>query len=823
MDSLYQDIRYAVRGLARSPGFTLVAVLCLGLGIGANTATFSVVNAALIRTLPVPEPERLVRLYTSEWSAHGVSDRLFGRSSYPDFVDLRARTGELFSGLAGYSGNSLRLGRGGEVEVVNGLFATGEYFSVLGVRPALGRFFLPEDDRAAGAGAVAVLSHAFWTRHFGADPAVLGTTVTLDRVPVTIVGVTPERFKGSTMERPADVYVPMSMIDATRPGSQRLRKRGSRWMDVVGRLRPGVTLDRARMAVSAVGRQLGDEYPQESANRAHTLTPAARLIGAAERQSPVLTAFAGLMAVTGLVLLIACANVANLMLARAARRGREIAIRLSLGAGRARVVRLLLVESVLLGALGGGVGLLLTLWGVELSALLPAMPLDLTPDASVLAFTALASIATGVAFGLAPALQATRPDIVGSLKEGGGQAGYRRSRLRNALVAVQMAFSVILLAATSLLLRSLLELHRANPGFDADRLLVVRPDVGSAGYPAAREREYNELLAERIAALPGVRAVAATQSSPLGGGRARRHVEVLGYQLAPNEDTEVPFATVGAGYFRAAGLPLVRGREFDARERPSPDGGERAPTAVVVNESFARHYWPGVAPDAVVGKRVRLWGAGGPTTEVVGVARDAKYFDVDEAPTPFFYMPASQSGSTQLALIVRTDGDPARSAGAVRALARSADPAVPVTVLTLAQIRWEALKPRQVGSIFLGVFGGLALLLASVGLYGVMSYVVSGRTREIGVRMALGARPADVRRLVVGEGLRVTLTGAAAGLALALAATAALSRVLYGVGPADPVTFLGVPLLLLTVAALASWLPARRAAAVAPSAALRSE
>ena len=820
METFLQDVRYALRGLSRTPGFTLVAVLCLGLGIGANTATFSVVNAALIRTLPVPEPERLVRLYTSEWSAHGVSDRLFGGSSYPDFADLRARTGDVFSGLAGYSGNSLRLRRGAEEEVVNGLFATGEYFAVLGVRPALGRFFTPEDDRAE-AGAVAVLSHAFWTRRFGADPSVLGATVTLDRVPVTIVGVAGERFKGSTMERPADVYVPMSMIDAARPGARRLRERSSRWMLIVGRLRPGVSRERAQTAVSAVGRQLGVEYPQESANRAYTLTPAARLLG--PREQRVLPTFAALMAVTGLVLLIACANVANLMLARASRRHREIAIRLSLGARRARVVRLLLVESVLLGALGGGVGLLLTLWGVELSALLPAMPLDLSPDATVLTFTALASVATGVAFGLAPALQGTRPDVVASLKEGGAGAGYRRSRLRTTLVGVQMALSVVLLAATSLLVRSLLEMQRATPGFDADRLLVVRPEVGAAGYPAARERDYNEQLGERIAAVPGVRAVATSQSTPLSGGRQRRHVEVVGYQAGPNEDTEVPFAVVGAGYFRAIGLPLVRGREFDARERPSSDGRDRAPTAVVVNETFARKYWPGVALDAVLGKQIRAWGRNGPTTEVVGVARDAMYFEVGEPPTPFFYLPASQSGGTSLTFLVRTDGDPARSAGTVRELARAADASVPVTVLTLAQIRWDVLKPRQVGSIFLGVFGGLALLLASVGLYGVMSYVVSGRTREIGVRLALGARDRDVLWLVVREGVRVTLAGATVGVALSLAASLALSRVVYGIGPTDPIAFLGVPLLLVAVAALASWLPARRAAGVQPSMALRNE
>jgi predicted permease len=827
LDNLLQDVRYAVRGLVRSPGFTAVTVLCLALGIGANTAVFSVLNAALIRTLPVPEPEQLVRLHTSQWSAHGVSDRLFGTSSYPDFVDLRERTSDVFAGLAAFAEYSVRVGDGGgsgggDSEPVAGLYVSGEYFPVLGVRPTLGRFLTTEDDRAQGAGSVAVLSHAFWTRRFGADSGVLGRTITVDRAPVTVVGVAGVQFKGTLMERPADIYLPMAALDALRPGSDRLRQRDSRWMDVVGRLRAGATIERAQAAVSAVGRQLGAEHPRESGNRVYTLSPAARLVGASEANAPVIPIFAGLLTVTGLVLLIACANVANLMLARAARRGREIAVRLSLGAGRGRVVRLLLVESLLLGAAGGGAALLLTLWSAELVALLPALPLDLTPDARVLAFTALTSLATGVIFGLAPALRSTRPDVVAALK-GGGESGYRRSRLRGALVAAQMALSLLLLAATSLLVRNLLTLQRADPGFEADELLVVRPDVSAADYPAAREREYNATLRERVAGVPGVRATAYARSVPLGGGRARRHVEVVGYQAAPNEDTEVPFNVVGPGYFRTIGLPIVRGREFDERERP-PAGRESGPTtAVVVNESFARHYWPGLPLEGVLGKRVWSGGDRATTAEVIGVARDAKYFDADEPARPFFYLPAEQSGSTVLALLVRTDGDAALPAGTVREVARSADAKVPTTVLTLAQIRWEKLAPRRVGSVFTGVFGALALLLASVGLFGVMSYVVAGRTREIGVRMALGARGRDVLWLMVREGVGIAATGAAIGLLLALAATAAASRVLYGVSLADPITFLGIPLLLTVVAALASWLPAHRAARVQPSVALRNE
>ena len=819
MTSLWQDLRYGLRMCAKNPGFTAVAVVALAVGIGANTTIFSFVNALLLRPpAGVAQPERVVAVYTSDFS----SGR-YGASSFPDYLDFRDQS-RAFEGLAAYQSMVANVSARGADEQVRGrgVFVTGNFFGVLGVRAARGRLLAPADDAQAGGSPVVVLSHGLWQRRFGGAPDTVGSTILLDGRPHTVVGVADESFKGLQLGEPApEFWVPMG----TGPAED-LAQRGSRGYDVVGRLKAGVTAEAAQTELRAIFARLAQAYPAtnlgtlERPNEPRPVAVVEQTLTGPVGRKNVWMISQLLLAVVGLVLLIACANVANLLLARASARRREIAIRLALGAGRWRLIRQLLTESTALALLGGALGLFIALWTADL---LPSFfspeetaVLDFSLDGRVLGFTLLLSIATGLLFGLAPALQATRADLVGALKDdtAGAPQGMSRFGLRGALVVAQVAISLVLVVSAGLFLRSLRNAMNFDPGFDSRNLLLA--SLETKGPELAREKGqqfYDELLG-RVRHLPGVKDVSLTRIVPVSGGGQRRGITIEGYEPRPGEDTELNTNVVGPDFFRTMGIPLVAGRTFDERDRRD------APGVVVVNEEFARRYYPG--QDAV-GKRLRT-DSEGPSLEIVGVARTARYRNLREQPLPFIYIPLSQEYQSGMTLLVRTEGDPLDAVSAVRAAAQGINKGVPLfNVTTMSQHVGAALASDRMIAVLLGIFGGVALLLAVVGIYGVMSYAVARRTHEIGVRMALGAQRSDILALVIRQGMAPVLVGGVLGLAAAFALTRVMEGLLFGVSATDPVTFAGVAMLLAGVALLACYIPARRAARVDPLLALRHE
>jgi predicted permease len=832
LETIWQDVRYGLRGLRRSPGFTAVVVTTLALGIGANGAIFSLANALLFRPLPVGQPDELVSIYTSDHSGP-----LHGGSSYPDYVDFRDRN-DLLSGLVAYMATPLdlgdeSLGPSGESERVFGEMVTGNYFSVLGVEPVLGRGFTQEEDRTPHP--VAVVSHGLWQRRFAGDPAVIGRSIRINGHRFTVVGVAPPRYPGLIRGLASDVWVPLTMHRQAMPGGMDLTSRGDRGLLVMGRLAPGATLEQARARFRAIAAALHESHREAWSNvfekaRVVTVEPesAARVFPAV--REPVVIFIALLMSVVGLVLLIACANVASLLLARAAARRRELAIRVALGAARARLVRQLVTESLLLSALGGAAGLLLAMWGTDLlHAMVPPLPfpvaLDLGLDWRVVGFTAGVSLATSLLFGLVPALAASRPDLVSALKDdAGGGSGWHRARLRKSFVAGQVALSLVLLIGSGLFLRSLRNASAIEVGFDPEDLVALSVDLSLQGYDEERGHAFHRQLIERVRALPGVTAASLAAELPLGFdgpmglSGTRRGITVEGYRAAEGEDTEVSTTTVGPDYFQTMKIPLVRGRGFSERDTRG------SPGVVVVNQAFARRYWPG---QEALGKRIQMGGgnnAGAPSLEVVGVVVDGKYATLGEEKRPFFYLPLYQDHSPRVTLVVRTEASPAAALAAARRAVRDLDRNLPIhAARTMSDHLAATLLPARMAAAVLGVFGLVALALAAMGLYGVVSFSVAQRTREIGMRMALGARRRDVLDLVIRQGMQLTLIGIAIGLAIAGAMTRMLSGLLYGVSAGDPLVFTAIALLLAAVAGLACYLPARRAARVDPMLALRHE
>lgn len=824
MQTLWQDLRYGCRMLLNSPGFTGLAVLALALGIGANSTIFSLVNALLLRPLPVERPEQLAAVYTSDFSSGD-----YGTSSYPDYLDFRDRN-QVFSGLVAYTVTPFSLNVDGANERAFGEVVSGNYFADLGIKMALGRGFLPEEDQTPGSHPVAVIGHKLWQGRFGGNPAIVGRSVTINGHAFTVVGVAEEKYFGLLRGLAAELWVPAMMMKQALPGSDNLVERGSRSFFVMGRLKPGVTLDQAQANFGSIAEQLFKEWPQRWNNirnepRRISLVPESEARVMPDVRTPVVIFMALLMAVVGLVLLIACANVANLLLARAAARRKEIAIRLALGAGRGRLIRQLLTESVLLAVLGGVGGLLLAMWGVELlMAFKPPVPIpleiDLGIDWRVLGFTFAVALLTGVLFGLAPALAASRPDLVASLKDEAGAVGARRGRgrLRGTFVIVQVALSLLLLICSGLFLRSLSNASSIDPGFDADNLLVMAMDLQLQGYNETTGRSFSNQLLDRVRALPGVESASITDALPLGLDSARRGISIEGYTAQPGESTEVNSAYVTPGYFETLRIPVMQGRAFDGQDRVG------APGAVMINEAFARRYWPG--QDAL-GKRIQR-GSGNnnnsPFLEVVGVVKDGKYATLGEEATPFFYLNLAQDYLSAPTLIVRTSGNPLTQLASVRNEIAGLDKSLPLfDVKTMRQHLGLALLPARLAGSVLGVFGLVALILAASGIYGVMAYSVAQRTREIGIRMALGARAVDVLKLVVRQGMTLVVIGVVIGLTGAVALTRMMTSLLYGVGATDPVTFIGVSALLASVALLACYLPARRATKVDPLVALRYE
>ncbi len=810
MEMVSHDLRYGWRLMLRRPGFTAVAVLTLGLGIGANVTIYSWIDALLLRPLGgVEGQDRLMVLAGTTRTRGDLS------WSWPNFVDLRNGRPDTVADLIASRVVALNLRTTGDPERVWGQIVSGNFFDALGVRPILGRTFLPDENRTPGTAPVAVFSHAYWRNHLAGDPAIIGRTVTLNGRAFTVVGIAPPTFHGSAAGLAFDVWVPMMMQTAVMPGN-RLAQRGNGWLQVMARLKPGVPVARAQRDVDVLAARLAAAYPDD-AGRGARLYPLWKAPGTASAM--MLPVLAVLMGVVGVVLIIVCANVANLLLARAVGRQRETAVRLALGASRARLVQQLLTESLLLAIAGGAVGAVLATWTAGiLTAFLPPTRLPLAVDASVrgpvLAFAALVTLGCALVFGLAPALQGSTTRLVVALKEAAGAVGAapRRARVRQALVVAQVALSLVLLVSAGLFLRALGRAEAVDPGFSLRRGLVASLDLLPAGYDAAKGTALFRDLLARVRLVPGVEGATMTSAFPLGlGSSSDFGARVDGYAPAPGEEMTVYFDRVGSDYLRTMGIRLVAGRgisDTDAAGRP--DVG-------IVNQTMARRYWAG--PSAV-GGRIRV---GGRAIEVIGVAADGKYGTLTEPPRNQLYLPVLQWYRPDTLLVVRTAAPQAALSG-VRAAVHELDPNLPLfDAETVEDLLDASLFLQRMAASLLGGFGLLALLLATIGLYGVIAAAVAQRTPEIGMRMALGATRRDIVALVLTQGLLVTALGLALGLAGAVATTRLFASQLAGVSATDAGSFTATSVLLALVAAGASYLPARRAASIDPLAALRQE
>jgi predicted permease len=817
MQTLLQDLRYGARMLLKKPGFTAVAALTLALGIGANTAIFSLIDAVLLKTLPVKDPEQLVALS----SVMGAGERRLS-FSYPAFHDLRERN-QVFAEIFAYDGLALNLSAGDQTERVSGQLVSGNFFSGLGVRPLLGRVFSAEDDKTPGAHPVAVLGHNFWQRRFASDPAVVGKTIHLNGHPFTVVGLAPPGFFGVEVGASPEVWVPMMMQPPLSNGEDRLSMRNNFGIKIMARLKPGVSEQQARVATDLLNQQINSEAPagrlRDFLLRQHIeLQPASKGLSSLRTQfkQPLLI----LMGMVGLVLLIACANVANLLLARAATREKEIAVRLALGASRFRLARQLLTESLLLSLFGGLLGLLFAFWATDLLVNLAPrslFTLELQPDLRVLGFNLGVAVLTGILFGLAPAIQTTRPDLTSALKSeiptlavAGG-----RFELRKMLVIAQVALSLLLLVGAGLFVRTLQNLKRLDLGFRADKVLLLSMNPGLNGYTPDQTRNFYAQLLERVKTLPGVQS-ASMANHPLLGGASIDGVSIEGYQPQPGQDMSTTGKQVEPGFFDTMGIPLLLGRDFASSDGPS------APKVAIINETFARSFWGNENP---IGRRIGV-GSRTPDSEIIGVIKDTKYRNLKEQIPRTVYVPFAQAGvrTAERTLHVRTAGEPKNLIAAIRREAKALDKDLPIyNVRTFTELTAEAMSQERVIATLSSFFGLLALLLASIGLYGVMAYAVARRTREIGIRLALGAKTGDVLRLVVRQGMALVVIGLVIGLAGALALTRFIAGQLYGVGATDPATFVTISLLLATVAFVACYLPARRATKVDPMIALRCE
>jgi predicted permease len=807
MTGILHDLRHGLRQLRRTPGLTAAAVVTLALGIGANAAIYSVVEAVLLRPLPLPDPERVVVVEQVSREAQPLP------LSPGNFVDFAARQ-DVFEAFGAAVARAVIL-TGGEPERLTGASASPGFLEVIAGTPLYGRL-LRTSDAASGAEPVAVLGHELWKRRFAADPAVLGHTIAINDQPHTIVGIAPP---GLDYPEGAEVWTPLVF----EPGELLPAERNSHYLDVVARLAPGVTLERARGRLEAIARQLGEEYPISNAGfgaRADSLHD--RIIG------PVRPSLLLLLGAVGFVLLIACANVANLLLARASARRREMAVRAALGAGRARLVRQLLTESLLLAAAGGAAGLAVAAWCLEaIRRLGPAEVPRLAEagiDPGVLLFTGAASVATGILFGLAPALAGGRADLGLALREG-DRAGERRSgkRLRAALVVAEVALSVVLLAGAGLMLRTLWVLVSTDPGFAPRGVLTATFFLPASRYDGAAQRAaFAERAVARLQALPGVEVAGATSHLPLAGGQLTYGFAIEGKPApaAAGDPTAIPeadFRAVTPDYLRALRIPLRAGRGI------APADAAGAPPIALINEAAARTYWPGEDP---LGHRIQIARGRGtpPWREIVGIVGDLRHEGLQVPPRPEVYVPLAQDPLPYFAVALRTAGDPAALAVPLREAMREIDADQPVSRLRpMAELVAAATSGTRFQGALLGAFAAVALALAAVGIYGVMAHAVAHRTREIGVRMALGAARSDIMRLVVGQGMRLAAAGIALGIGGALALTRLLSAQLFGVAPSDPATFACVTLALGAVALAACWLPARRATRVEPMAALRAE
>jgi predicted permease len=827
MESLIKDLKHGLRMILSHPGFSAVAVASLALGIGLNTTIFSIVNAVLLRPPAVRDPGELVQIYSHH------PDFQFGSHSYPDYVDYK-RENTVFLDLAGHS---LMIASHNQVDkssLVIGEVVTTNYFDLLGVTPLIGRGFGSEDDPGQGGSPVVVLGHGFWQRHFGGKDRALGQSVRLNGIHYSVIGVLPPKFTGMMPGFTPELWVPVKMIDDVEPagiqdtegtitGDTKLEQRGRRWMFIKGRLKEGVTIDEAQTQMSTIAARLEQDYQNSNRNYGASLVRASeiRFHPALDRVlSPVA---AVLLSVVGIVLLIACANVANMLLAKATTRQQKIAVRLAIGASRFRLIRQLLAESLLLAGLGGALGLLIALWTTRLAqAYRPNIPitfsLDLGIDTRVLMFTLCISILTGALFGLAPAFRASRTDLVTALKEYSyDRSGGGRSRLASILVVGQVALSLVLLVGAGLLVRSLVSARSIDTGFDHERLGLITFGLDMNHYSENQSRMFYQQLSERVRSLPAVESASDVTRLPLSMNINTNEVFVDGHELTPDDDSPfiVDVTLIGRDYFATMGVTLLQGRDIGHE-----DTVDSAPV-VIVNEAFARRFWPN---ESALGKRIRHGSLDGKTYEIIGVSQNYNVRAVGEDPRPYVHFARTQRFNDYGSVVYRSTAYPAKLLESVRreALAIDSDLVV-VEATTMGERANMSLFPVRAGSALLAGFSALAVLLASVGLYGLVAYWVGQRTREIGIRMAMGAETTRITTLVLKQGMVLAAVGVLLGLAAGLALSQVLASVLYEISPWDPVTFIGSALLLLAVSLLANAIPARRAANVDPMMALRYE
>jgi putative ABC transport system permease protein len=804
MHSFWQDLRYGARMLLKNPGFTLIAIITLSLGVGANTAIFSVINGVLLSALPYPQPEQLAMVWCDN-RRQGIPDDI---TSYPNFVDWRDRN-KTFQGMAGVTSDRYNLTGTGEPEEIRGATVSINFFQLIGVNPMLGRVFTAEEEQP-GRDRVVVLSHSLWRRRFGGDPGVLNKTISLSDEPYVVVGIMPPGFQ---FPENTEIWGPLAPDEGMRGA------RFGFFLPVVGRLKPGVTRAQAQADLDVVANQIEKQFPDMAGYGVNVVPVLENTVG------PIRRALMILFVAVLFVLLIACANVANLLLARATVRQREVAVRAALGAGRWRIVRQLLTESMLLAVLGGALGVLLAWWGLRLLV-------DLSPaniprletirlDGRVLWFALALSLVTGLIFGLAPALQTSHLKLSEALKEGArtGAGGGRAQRIRGVFIVAEVALTLALLVGAGLLVRSFWRLQNVNTGFKTDHLLTLRVTLWGSKYrQGAQAVSFYERLQERLAALPGVVSASATSDIMLRRLATSASFTIENRPRDPGElALELPFDRVQPNYFQTMGVQLLRGRAFTAQD--SRDN----PRVSIVNETFVKRYFPNEDP---VGKRF-TFGGGGPNARwftIVGVVRDTKRQGIDQPVRIESWMPLAQMPSGSMDVVLRTTGDPLALGNAVREAVWSLDRDLPIpSIQTMEQILSERVAQRRLNMLLLGLFATAALILAAVGIYGVMNYTVTQRTNEIGIRLALGAQSGDVIGLVLKQGMALTLVGVAIGLIATFAMTRLMTSLLFGVSATDPTTFAAIAALLIGVALLASWIPARRATKVDPIVALRYE
>jgi predicted permease len=811
VNSVWMDVRYAARMLAKNSAFALIAVLTLALGIGANSTIFSWIHSTLLD--PIPGVKQ-ASAYAEVVIGSGDNQ---GPISYPDYVDLRNRNHSFLSLIASDM-DSMDLTGNGKPERVWGSFCTANYFDALGIRAVLGRVFIPSDDSKTGGAPFTVLSDHLWRMRFGGDRTIIGRVIEINKHSYTVIGVAPPEFRGTQASLRADLWVPTSMIGQFHASDNLLQVRNDGWLIPIGHLKPGVTRDEAQADMNVLMQQIARQFPDaHQGDNSVALYPMWRAPFGANYY--IHTILLLLIAVSGVVLLLACANVANLLLVRSIARRREMAIRLSVGATRWRLIRQLLAESVILAICGGGVAMLFTIWTAgTLGDFVPpsGLPISMNvhADRTVLLATLVISLITGVVFGVLPAFRSSALEPVSVLKEESGAAGggVHKGRLSSVLVVAQIAMSLLLLVCAGLFIRSVQEAQKFNPGFNPHHVLLLAYDLKGGGYTPEAGKEFDRQLLAKLEALPGVQSATLANRIPLSFDLDSYLVQPEGYVPKPHEPMEVEYSDVAPDYFRTMEIPLVAGREFAASDT------DKSQLVAIVNEQFVMRYWP--HQDAI-GERIR---AVGKSFTVVGIARNSDYDDLGEKPKPFLYFPIAQDYASSVSIEARVFGDPMSFVDPLEQAIHSQDADLPLFDLATLDSRIQlSTTTQRMGGTFVGGFGLLALLLAAVGIYGVLAYTTRQRTHEIGLRLALGAEPRNVFGLILTQGARLALVGVGVGLAASFLLTRALSSQLFGISAADPLTYAGVSLLLCAVALLACYIPARRAARVDPMVALRYE